>query len=90
MRSATFPPLRIEPELRARVEQLLAPGETLSAFVEAAIRQAVEQRSAAAAFGARARASREASRARGRYHSASAVLRDLRARARSARRHREP
>ncbi len=88
MKSATLPPLRVEPELRARVEQLLAPGETLSAFVEAAICQAVEHRATNAAFGAKALASREASRASGRYHSASAVLRDLRARARSARRRR--
>jgi hypothetical protein len=88
MKTATLPPLRVEPELRAKVEQLLAPGETISTFVETAIRQSVEQRAADAAFGAKALASRDASRASGRYYSAASVLKDLRTRATSARRRR--
>jgi len=89
MKTATIPPLRVEPQLRAMVEQLLAPGETLSTFVEQAIRQSVERRSADAAFAARALAAREASRESGRYHSAASVLRELKVRTRAARRRQE-
>lgn len=86
MKTATLPPLRVEPALRKTVEKLLAPGETLSTFVEDAIRQSVDRRLADAAFGARALASREAARASGRYHDAASVLGDLRAQVKSARR----
>lgn len=86
MKTATFPPLRVEPRLRKEVERLLAPGETLSTFIENAIRKSVELRTADAAFGARALASRAESRKTGRYHSAASVLRDLKEVTRSARR----
>jgi hypothetical protein len=89
MKTATLPPLRVEPALRAQVEQLLAPGETLSTFVEQAIRQSIELRLADAAFAERALAARDASRASGRYYSAASVLRDLKSRTSAARRRRE-
>lgn len=78
MKTATLPPLRVEPELRRAVERLLAPGETLSTFVEAAIRQTVERRLADAAFAERALSSRAAARASGRYHAADEVVGALR------------
>jgi hypothetical protein len=86
MKTATFPPLRVEPKLRRDVERLLAPGETLSTFVEQAVREVVERRAADAEFGARALASRAASKKSGRYHSAASVLRDLKAQTALARR----
>lgn len=86
MKTATLPPLRVEPELRKEVERLLAPGESLSTFVEDAIRKSVELRAADAAFGKRALAAREESRKTGRYFSAASVLRDLKTQTRAARR----
>lgn len=86
MKTATFPPLRVEPRLRRDVEKLLEPGETLSTFVEQAVREVVARRTADAEFGARALASREASKRSGRYHSAASVLRALKAQTTGARR----
>ena len=86
MKTATLPSLRVEPSLRKTVEDLLTPGETLSTFVEDAIRRSVERRLADAAFGARALASREAARESGRYHGVASVLGELRAQVKSARR----
>lgn len=86
MKTATLPPLRVEPKLRKTVERLLEPGETLSTFVEQAIRQSVERRKADAEFGARALASRERAKQTGRYHSAAEVLEALEAQVGRARR----
>lgn len=86
MKTATFPPLRVEPKLRKAVERLLEPGETISTFVENAVRESVERRTADVDFGARALASREESRKSGRYHSAASVLRELKVQTALARR----
>lgn len=85
MKTATMPPLRVEPELRRNVERLLEPGETISTFVERAVRDSVERRLSDAEFGARALASRAESKKTGRYHSAVSVLRELEAQTRAAR-----
>ena len=86
MKTASLPPLRVEPALRKAVERLLTPGETLSSFLEQALRQAVEQRLADAEFAQKALASRAAAEATGVYHSAASVLRDLKAQTRGIRR----
>lgn len=44
MKSAVIPQVRVEPELRAELEAVLQEGETLSEFVETAVRNAVEFR----------------------------------------------
>jgi Arc/MetJ-type ribon-helix-helix transcriptional regulator len=44
MKSAVIPQVRVEPELRAELESVLQNGETLSEFVEASVRSAVEFR----------------------------------------------
>ncbi|MCW7539667.1 hypothetical protein OOT46_17650 [Aquabacterium sp. A7-Y] len=44
MKSAVLPQVRVEPELRNELEAVLHPGETLSEFVEASVRKAVEYR----------------------------------------------
>jgi hypothetical protein len=41
MKSATIPPIRVAPEFRIEVEGVLEQGESLSEFVENAIRQTV-------------------------------------------------
>ena len=37
MRSATFPPIRVDPEVRAEVEAVLRDGESLTQFIEQAV-----------------------------------------------------
>ena len=41
MKSATLPSIRVEPELRTAVESLLHEGESLSQFLENAVRDAL-------------------------------------------------
>ena len=53
MKSATLPAVRIEPELRQELEAVLSETETISAFVEQAIRGAVNYRRTQAEFLAR-------------------------------------
>lgn len=77
MKSASLPPLRVEPELRRAAERVLRKGESLSAFVEAAVRQGVEWRQVEDAFIARGLAAEAEARATGRYASAASVLKKL-------------
>ncbi len=53
VKSAILPSVRVDPALRASVESLLNAGETLSGFVENAVRQTVIQRQNQAEFVAR-------------------------------------
>lgn len=50
MKSATLPSLRVEPELREAVEQVLTDGETVSGFIETSVRAQVEYRRVRAEF----------------------------------------
>lgn len=50
MKTATIPPIRVAPEFRTEVEGVLAPGESLSVFVESAIRESVAKRKNQAEF----------------------------------------
>ena len=50
MKTATIPPIRVAPEFRAELEGVLAPGESLSVFVESAIRESVTRRKNQAEF----------------------------------------
>ena len=74
MKTATIPPLRVAPELRQAAEESLHEGETLSAFVEAALRAQIEQRRLQGEFIARGLAARDQARRTGRYVAADAVL----------------
>lgn len=56
MKSATLPAVRIEPELRTTLEAVLEESETISSFVEEAVRGAVNYRRAQAEFLARGEA----------------------------------
>jgi predicted transcriptional regulator len=77
MKTATLPPLRVEPELRRSAERVLREDETLSSFVEQAVRESVERRTTQAAFIAKGLASAEAARKSATYVSAGSVLKKL-------------
>jgi hypothetical protein len=57
MKSAVIPQVRVEPALRADLDSVLLPGETLTDFVEASVRNAVEYRRMQISFAARCEAS---------------------------------
>lgn len=50
MKTATLPPIRIEPNFRIELEGVLEQGESLSAFVENAVRSTVQKRKNQAEF----------------------------------------
>lgn len=77
MKSATFPSIRVEPELRDAAENVLSEGESLSGFVEQSIREGIERRRNRSEFIARGIASREAAQRTGDYLPASEVLENL-------------
>jgi predicted transcriptional regulator len=77
MKTATLPSLRVEPEFRDRAESVLKDGETLSAFMEEAVRKQVEIRKSQAEFIARGLAARDESKRTGIYHRAEDVLAEL-------------
>jgi Arc/MetJ-type ribon-helix-helix transcriptional regulator len=74
MKTATIPSVRVEPQLRAEMEAVLADGETLSEFVEASVRATVERRRVQAEFIARGLRSRDAAHRTGDYADPDAVL----------------
>ena len=78
MKTANLPSLRVDPELREAAESVLQEGETLSNFIEAAVRETIERRRARAEFLARGLAGREEAKRTGRYHTAKSVHGDLR------------
>ena len=77
MKTATFPSLRTTPELRQAAEEILEEGETLSSFVEQAIRESVARRQHQQEFIARGLTARDKARQSGRYVSADAVIEKL-------------
>lgn len=85
MKTAAIPAVRVPPELRQAAEELLIDGETLSGFVEDAVRRNVDYRRAQAAFVARGLVSRDSARASGRYVKATTVLSKLERRLKNAR-----
>lgn len=79
MKTATLPSLRVAPELREAAEEVLREGETLSGFLESALRAQIEQRRMQDQFLARGLASRDRARRTGRYIPAETVLAELEA-----------
>lgn len=77
MKTATIPSLRVDPELRRSAESVLQEGESLSGFVEQAIRQTVAYRQAEQEFIARGLLARDQARQTGHYVEASAVVNRL-------------
>lgn len=86
MRSASIPPVRVSQELRKAAEGLLAPDETLSAFIEESVRRNVEFRRAQQEFISRGLASAAKARETGAYVSAAAVVGKLARRVAGAKR----
>jgi hypothetical protein len=80
MRSATFPPIRVEPEVRAEVEAVLREGESLTQFIEEAVVAAAAWRRVQAEFVARGEAAIERWKKEGGGHTVDAVMADLQAR----------
>jgi len=77
MKTSTIPSVRVEPELRSEVESLLVDGETVSEFVEASVRAAVQRRRHQAEFVARGLRSLKAAQRSGEYVDADAVVANL-------------
>jgi hypothetical protein len=50
MKTATIPALRVEPEFRNEIESILVKGESLSNFMDSALKQAVHFRKSKADF----------------------------------------
>ncbi len=85
MKSAAIPSIRVEPDLREQLEQVLRQGESLSAFVEASVRETVKRRVDQAAFIQRGMAALESARRSGKTVSADAVIHKLEVRLTAAR-----
>jgi hypothetical protein len=88
-KSRTIPPLRVSEQLRADAESVLAPGETLSAFVMDAVSRTIDFRKSQLDFLARGMGSAERTRAEGGYVPANKAIAGLRRRLASARRARK-
>ena len=77
MRSATFPPIRVEPEIRAEVEAVLREGETLTQFIEEAVVAAAAWRRVQSEFVTRGEAAIERWKREGGGHAVDEVMDDL-------------
>jgi hypothetical protein len=86
MKTATIPPIRVAPEFRIEVEGVLEQGESLSEFVENAVRQTVLKRKHQAEFLRRGIAAIEETKRTGGGIPAEAVVAKLEAKLAAARR----
>ncbi len=77
MKTASFPSLRVEPELREAAESVLRDGETLTSLIETSVREAIQRRRAHKEFIARGLRSRDDAERTGIYHSADSVHSEL-------------
>jgi predicted transcriptional regulator len=73
-KSRTLPPLRVSEQLRTDAESVLAPGETLSAFVMDAVSRTIDFRKSQQDFLARGMASAERARTEGGYVTADKMI----------------
>jgi Arc/MetJ-type ribon-helix-helix transcriptional regulator len=80
LKSALIPQVRVEPELRAELEAVLRQGESLSEFVEASVRSAVQFRQAQGRFHERGEAAWQQYQADGVALSLDDVVAGLKAR----------
>ena len=77
MKTATLPSIRVEPGLRDQLESVLREDESLSAFVESAVRENLQRRLDQAAFLQRGIHALAAAQRTGQYVSAQAVMHKL-------------
>ena len=87
MRSATFPPIRVEPQVRADVESVLREGESLTQFIEEAVVAAAARRRVQTEFVARGEAAIDRWKQVGGGHTVDEVMADLQGRLNDARKH---
>ena len=85
MKTATLPPIRVAPDFRGEIETVLQPGETLSKFVENAVRATVTLRKSQAEFVQRGLTAIEQTKAQGNGVPAGVVVATLEARLAAAR-----
>ena len=86
MRSATFPPIRVEPEVRAEVEAVLREGESLTQFIEEAVVAAAAWRRVQAEFINRGEAAIQRWKQEGGGYQVDEIMADLQTRLDDARR----
>jgi hypothetical protein len=79
MKTATLPPIRVAPEFRLELEGVLEQGESLSQFVEDAVRSTVAKRKNQAEFIRRGIAAIEATKRDGSGIPANVVIAKLEA-----------
>jgi hypothetical protein len=77
MKTATFPSVRVDPQLRIAAEGVLHEGETLTSLLETAMRETIQRRLAQSEFVARGLRARDGARESGTYHAASEVHAEL-------------
>lgn len=85
MKTATLPPIRVAPDVRLELEGVLERGESLSQFVENAVRTTVAKRKNQAEFMRRGIAAIEATQRDGNGIPAERVLAKLEAKLEAAR-----
>ena len=85
MKTATLPPIRVAPDLRLELEGVLEQGESLSQFVENAVRTTVARRKTQAEFVRRGIAAIEATQRAGSGIPADVVIAKLEAKLAEAR-----
>lgn len=80
MKTAVIPQVRVAPELRADLQSVLREGETLSEFVEASMRSAVEFRRMQTSFQAQGEAAWRQFQRTGQHVAAAEVIAKLQGR----------
>lgn len=90
MKTATLPPIRVEPGFRTELESVLAQGESLSEFVESAVRATVQLRKTQAEFVRRGIAAINETQRDGSGIPAEVVLAKLQAKLDAAKRTQKP
>lgn len=79
MKTATLPPLRVEPTLRRAAEAVLREGESLSGLMEQSLRGEVNRRRMQSEFIARGLAARDEAKRTGVYFTVDEVHAELHA-----------
>lgn len=77
MKTSSIPSLRVSPELRHDAESVLREGETLSSFMEQALRSSIQSRRVQKEFIARGLASRDEAKQTCEYFTAEDVLSEM-------------
>ncbi|MCK4507299.1 MAG: prevent-host-death protein [Desulfuromonadales bacterium] len=77
MKTSSMPSLRVDPELRHDAESVLLEGETLSSFMEQALRSSIQSRRVQKEFIARGLTSRDEAKRTDKYFAAEDVLSEM-------------